>query len=153
MLKLSKKVDYGLILLSKLTNEPASASAREMAQRYKLPQPMVANILKQLTSAGILVSTRGAQGGYELARDASQISLADVVGALEGPIGLVDCVSEGDACRFLAFCPTHDPIQAVHRKFQEFMEAYTIDEIIGPPRQGSTFRFRMGNDEDSYLHG
>ena len=76
MLKFSKKVDYGLILLSKLRNEPSSASAREIAARYRLPLPMVANILKQLTSAGILVSTRGAQGGYELARDASRISLS-----------------------------------------------------------------------------
>lgn len=131
MLKFSKKVDYGLILLSKLRNEPCSASAREIAARYRLPLPMVANILKQLTSAGILVSTRGAQGGYELARDPAQISLADVVRALDGPFSLVDCTSEHLSCRFSAFCPTHDPIQKVHRRFQEFMAAYKIEEIIG----------------------
>ncbi|MCH8883919.1 MAG: Rrf2 family transcriptional regulator [SAR324 cluster bacterium] len=131
MLKFSKKVDYGLILLSKLRNEPSSASAREIAARYRLPLPMVANILKQLTSAGILVSTRGAQGGYELARDASRISLADVVRALDAPFSLVDCTSEHLSCRFAAFCPTHDPIQKVQRRFQEFMAAYKIEEIIG----------------------
>ena len=131
MLKFSRKVDYGLILLSKLRNEPSSASAREIAARYRLPLPMVANILKQLTSAGILVSTRGAQGGYELARDPAQISLADVVRALEGPISVVDCTSEHLNCRFSAFCPTHDPIQKVQQKFQEFMAAYKIEEIIG----------------------
>lgn len=131
MLKFSRKVDYGLILLSKLRNEPSSASAREIAARYRLPLPMVANILKQLTSAGILASTRGAQGGYELARDPAQISLADVVRALDGPFSLVDCTSEHLSCRFSAFCPTHDPIQKVHRRFQEFMAAYKIEEIIG----------------------
>ena len=131
MLKFSKKIDYGLILLSKLHNEPAAASAREIAQRYKLPAPMVANILKQLTAEGILISTRGAQGGYELARLPSEISLADVVRALEGPFALVDCTSGEVSCKFSDLCPTQDPIQAVHRKFLDFMNEYKIDEIIG----------------------
>lgn len=131
MLKFSKKVDYGLILLSKLCKEPEAASAREIAQRYNLPHPMVANILKQLTAAGILTSTRGAQGGYELAKHPSNISLADVVRALEGPFSLVDCTGGEALCKFSEFCPTHDPIQAVHRKFVEFMTTYKIDEILG----------------------
>lgn len=133
MLKFSKKIDYGLILLSKLHNEPTASSAREIAQRYKLPAPMVANILKQFTAEGILNSTRGAQGGYELARLPSEISLADVVRALEGPFSLVDCTSDEVACKFSELCPTHDPIQAVHRKFLAFMDDYKIDEIIGSP--------------------
>lgn len=134
MLKLSKKVDYGLILLSKLRHEPVSASAREMAARYRLPAPMVANILKQLASAGILVSTRGAQGGYELAHDPADISLADVVRALEGEFALVDCATAKTTCQYSDFCPTHDPIQAVHRKFLNFMSEYKIDEILGAPK-------------------
>lgn len=147
MLKLSKKVDYGLILLSRMGQRPEASSARDMAARYGLPQHMVANILKQLTAAGILSSTRGAQGGYELAHEASQISLADVVRALEGPISLVDCTSEELTCRYSAHCPTHDPIQNVHRRFQEFMAAYTLEEIIGtqpPQRPYEPFQFQLG---------
>ncbi len=143
MLKLSKKVDYGLILLSRMRSSEEAASARELARRYDLPAPMVANILKALTAAGILVSTRGAQGGYELARKADQISLADIVSALEGPIALVDCAGEDSDCRYSSFCPTHDPIQNVHRRFQEFMAAYTLDEITGKPAQGP-FHFQLG---------
>lgn len=131
MLKFSKKVDYGLILLSKLRGEADAASAREIAAKYRLPAPMVANILKQLTQAGILESTRGAQGGYVLAHDPSEISIADVVRALEGPFSLVECTSEDSTCKFSDLCPTHVPIQTVHRKFLEFMAAYKIDEIIG----------------------
>ena len=144
MLKFSKKIDYGLILLSKLRHEPSASSAREIAERYRLPAPMVANILKQLTVAGILTSTRGAQGGYELARDPAEISLADVVRALEGPFSLVDCTSEEATCKFSALCPTHDPIQTVHRKFLEFMDGSKINEIIGnPPKsQITTFSAR-----------
>ncbi|MDH5752740.1 MAG: Rrf2 family transcriptional regulator [Deltaproteobacteria bacterium] len=144
MLKFSRKVDYGLILLSKLCAEPEASSAREMAARYRLPQPMVANILKALAGAGILDSTRGAQGGYELARRPEQISLADVVEALEGPFSLVECISGGpeqhgggegpppgekSACKFISLCPTHDPLHMVHRKFTEFMSGLTIDQI------------------------
>jgi len=143
MLKLSKKVDYGLILLSRMRQQPEAASARELAARYSLPVHMVANILKQLAAAGILVSTRGAQGGYVLARDARHISLADIVNALEGPIALVDCTSEDPSCRFSSNCPTHEPIQNVHRRFQEFMAGYTLDEIIGP-RTAQPFQFQLG---------
>lgn len=132
MLKFSKKVDYGLILLSKLRSEGEASSAREIAKRYNLPQPMVANILKSLTSAGILISTRGAQGGYELARKAQAITLADVVVALEGPLSLVECSRGEMSCKFIEQCPTHDPLQAVHKKFEEFMSGLTIDQIIEP---------------------
>ena len=138
MLKFSKKIDYGLILLSKLHHEPVSASAREIAARYRLPAPMVANILKQLTGAGILVSTRGAQGGYELAHDPADISLADVVRALEGEFSLVDCTTAENTCQYSELCPTHDPIQAVHRKFLEFMSEYKIDEILGAAKPFNT---------------
>ena len=143
MLKLSKKVDYGLILLSRLQHQPEALSARQMAEWQDLPVHMVANILKSLTAAGILVSTRGAQGGYELARPARQISLADIVRALEGPINLMDCTDEEAGCRHAAYCPTHDPIQNIHRKFQEFMAGYTLDEIIGSQR-GGPIQFQLG---------
>jgi Rrf2 family protein len=143
MLKLSKKVDYGLIVLSRMRQRPEAASARELAERYRLPAHMVANILKQLAAAGILVSTRGALGGYVLARDAREISLADIVNALEGPISLVDCTSEDASCRHTALCPTHEPIQNVHRRFQEFMAGYTLDEIVGP-RMARPFHFQLG---------
>ena len=139
MLKFSRKVDYGLILLSKLRDEPGGSSAREVAERYHLPQPMVANILKSLTTAGILASTRGAQGGYELARDPQAITLADLVQALEGPFSLVECTSGETNCKFISLCPTHDPLQVVHRKFEEFMSGLTIAQIIGPPRSSAGF--------------
>ena len=143
MLKLSKKVDYGLILLSRMRHQPEALSARQMAERYDLPVHMVANILKSLAAAGILTSTRGAQGGYELARTANRISLADIVSALEGPISLVDCAGAEAACRHSAYCPTHDPIQNVHRRFHAFMAGYTLDEIIGAER-GQPLQFQLG---------
>jgi Rrf2 family protein len=144
MLRLSKKVDYGLILLSELHGgampqaatgllDGSATSAREMAGRHQLPLPMVANILKALTGAGILASTRGAQGGYTLARPASTISLADIVRALEGPLSLTDCTDAETHCEYQPGCPTHDPIQRIHRRFELFMSGYMLDEIFGCP--------------------
>lgn len=151
MLKLSKKIDYGLILLSWMCAHPSPASAREIAARYDLPQPMVANILKALAAAGVLVSTRGVQGGYELARTPREISLAEVVEALEGPFSLVDCVADVDSCKFTSVCPTHDPIQVVHRKFQNFMGRLTLAEIVGMPQE--PLEFGLKSDENTNLYG
>lgn len=144
MLKLSKKIDYGLVLLSKMATDPEPTSARELAARYRLPQPMVANILKALGSAGVLESTRGAQGGYRLARPARAVSLSEIVEALEGPFNLVDCVADEDGCQYTEFCPTHDPIQMVHQKFQTFMRDLSLAEIIGAPPQP----LELGNFDD-----
>lgn len=151
MLRLSKKVDYGLVLLSKLCTERTSASAREIAQRYQLPLPMIANILKALAAAGVLASTRGAQGGYELARPAGRITLAQVVEALDGPFNLVDCVADEERCKFARVCPTHDPIQVVHHKFQSFMEELTLAEILGS--SGRSFKVGLEDNENTYLPG
>ncbi len=151
MLKLSKKIDYGLMVLTRMCTEPAPASAREIAAKYQLPQPMVANILKTLTSAGILNSTRGVQGGYELARPPVEITLAHIVEALEGPFSLVDCVAGGDSCKFTLICPTHDPIQVVHQKFQSFMNRLNLAEIAGLPRE--PFDFGLERDENTDLFG
>ena len=145
MLKLSKKVDYGLILLSRIGGDSLPASAREIAGRHDLPPPMVANILKQLTAGGLLESTRGAQGGYTLARPMDAISLADVIHALEGPISLVECSRVDATCRHMDNCPTQDPIQVVHRRLEAFMNEFTLDEIL-PPRAGG-FSFSLSATE------
>ncbi|MDH4121867.1 MAG: Rrf2 family transcriptional regulator [Deltaproteobacteria bacterium] len=132
MLKLSKKVDYGLILLGELGqgNGREQSSAREMALRHKLPPHMAANILKALAAAGLVTSVRGAQGGYQLGRPAEQITLSQIVEALEGPVNLVDCVGTGTGCDLTLSCPTMKPMRVVQRRFQLFMDTLTLAEII-----------------------
>ncbi len=133
MFKLSKKVDYGLILLGRFyagRQGEHSSSARELAERFNLPQPMVANVLKDLAAGGILTSTRGVQGGYALARDAARISLWDVVQVLDGPFGLMECTGEAPSCERQDGCSMHNPIQRVHERFQQFMAGFTLEEIM-----------------------
>ena len=75
MLRLSKKVDYAIILLSHQGKASGPISAQEISSHYHLPQPMIANILKQLAASQLVESTRGVQGGYVLQRQTGQISL------------------------------------------------------------------------------
>ena len=149
MLKLSKKVDYGLILLSRLSASGKPVSAREMAERDGLPLPMVANLLKALSGAEILISTRGAQGGYVLNRNPRSVTLAQVVQALDGPVHLVDCVEETDLCQYSGVCPNHSPFQRVQEKFQAFLEDLSLDEVLGNPVR--PLIFQTDHDENTHL--
>ena len=97
MLRISRLTDHAIVVLAHLSRKahvcvhPAAGIADETA----IPQPTVAKVFKQLTRGGLLISTRGAAGGYSLARDPAEISVADVVTAMEGPLSLTACAIEG----------------------------------------------------------
>ena len=130
MLKLSKKTDYAIILLTHLGEEEVTVSAQEVATHYKLPYPMVANILKQLVSSGLIESTRGKHGGYVLARPADEINLAEIIMVTDSPFNLVECVHDEDNCKVHQYCPTRRPLLALHKKIQQFVEETTLAAII-----------------------
>jgi Rrf2 family protein len=130
MLRLSKKVDYAIILLSHLGEASRPTSAQEMSSHYHLPQPMIANILKQLAASQLVESKRGVQGGYVLQRQADQISLVEIVRVIDGPFNFVECAHEASECRVSATCPTQTPLQALHSRLYEFMESVTLENLI-----------------------
>ena len=130
MLKLSKKTDYAIILLTHLGEEKFPVSAQEVATHYKLPYPMVANILKQLVSSGLIESTRGKHGGYVLAKPTNEINLAEIIMVTDSPFNLVECVHDEDNCKVHQYCPTRRPLLALHKKIQQFVEETTLAVII-----------------------
>ena len=130
MLKLSKKTDYAIILLTHLGEEKFPVSAQEVATHYKLPYPMVANILKQLVSSGLIESTRGKHGGYVLAKPTNEINLAEIIMVTDTPFNLVECVHDEDNCKVHQYCPTRRPLLALHKKIQQFVEETTLAAII-----------------------
>ena len=130
MLKLSKKTDYAIILLTHLGEEKFPVSAQEVAAHYKLPYPMVANILKQLVSSGLIESTRGKHGGYVLAKPTNEINLAEIIMVTDSPFNLVECVHDEDNCKVHQYCPTRRPLLALHKKIQQFVEETTLAAII-----------------------
>src|SRR5579862_5799279 len=95
MISLTKKTDYALIALAYLGQHPGRvASAREIAEARNLPAALLMNILKELQHHGLLRSTRGVKGGYEIAADFNSVSLHQVIVALEGPVRLIECAGE-----------------------------------------------------------
>jgi len=118
MLKLTKKADYGLIALRHLTMTAArprtSASAKDIADAYGMPLPLLSKILQKLARGGLLTSEQGTNGGYRLARPAQDISTLEVIRTIDGPIILTQCFTEHAGCDQSALCPVREPLRKVH---------------------------------------
>jgi len=145
MLALTKKSGYGLIAMTRLAQLPDGdvASAREIADEFDLPVSLMMNVLKDLAAAGYVEGVRGARGGYRLLRSPEDVSLADLIAAVEGPIRLAECVAggrprDGGVCRIVDRCPIAGPVHRVHRKLQDFLRQVTLAEIVGPETAART---------------
>lgn len=106
MLKLSKLTDYAVVVLVSLGDQSALQSSGGIAAATGIPEPTVAKVLKTMTAAGLVLSQRGARGGYRLARPLSGIAVAEVIAAIDGPIALTACVEHSqNICESSGLCP------------------------------------------------
>lgn len=139
MIRIRWETDYGVILLSYLAQDPMGRvhTAREAAEWSHLPLPIVSKILKTLSREGILVSHRGVYGGYSLAGRPEDISLAKVVQALEGPIGITECASHPGSCDKETGCPVRVNWVRISRAFRESLEKISLSEMLAPPAPSS----------------
>ena len=106
-MQITRQADYAvraMVYLAQLGPEKR-ASTSQIAQEKQIPPSFLAKIVSQLSVAGLLQTSRGARGGVSLARSAEDISLLDVVEAIDGPILLNDCVADNGACSFGDSCP------------------------------------------------
>ena len=131
MIRLSKLADYGIVMMTHMARSAGrQQTAPEIAAQSHLPLPMASKILKGLAHAGLLVSHRGAKGGYGLARPAHEISVADVIVALEGPIALTACIEHAPGeCEIEALCPARANWQRINRAIREALENITLLEM------------------------
>lgn len=139
MLKMSKLVDYGIVLLTYMGSQGAhnSYNAKDLAKATALPLAMVGKILKAFTRGGLLTSQRGAKGGYALARSTEQISVADIVVALEGPIALTECLSQqAPSCVIQVLCPTRDHWKRINHAVRDALDRVTLAEMCGDITRG-----------------
>lgn len=136
MLRLSKLTDYGVVVLSHMARRPGRLlCAGEVAEMTLLPEPTVAKILKLLARENIVQSLRGAQGGYILERDLSEISVAALVTALDGPVALTACVDgQEGACSVESLCPMRGGWDRVNAAVRAALESVTLAEVAGPIR-------------------
>jgi FeS assembly SUF system regulator len=133
MIILSKLADYGVIVATHLATLPdRQATATAVAVATRLPPATVAKLLKALAHAGLVTATRGAMGGYRLARQSSAISVAEVVAAIDGDIGMTQCSVHADECDRTAYCPTRPHWAAINRAVGTALSAVTLDDMISP---------------------
>ncbi len=135
MLKLSKKMDYGLMALMHLGqhSERSSWSAREIAGNYSIPVELLSKILQRLVQKGLLVSHAGTHGGYSLSRPADQISAAEVIEAIEGPLSLTNCISDDGLCVQFERCNVKSPLQRLNDVVIQTFRNLTIEQMIQRP--------------------
>ena len=141
MLKLTKKADYGLIALKHLAvnSGGVSSSAKAIAECYGIPLPLLAKILQKLTKIGLLQSLPGTNGGYRLARSASQITALEVIRAIDGPIILTACFTAHGECDQSEKCTVREPLRKVHEAIIQLLGRITISEMSGGnPETGGT---------------
>lgn len=129
MLKLTKKADYGLISLKHLATKGTSASAKEIAEAYGIPLPLLSKVLQKLAKNGFLASEHGTNGGYRLARNAKSITALDVIRSIDGPIFLTSCFTEHGACEQSHKCPVREPLRKVHDGIQKLLASISIEDI------------------------
>ena len=130
MLKLTKKADYGLIALKHLVvHGPESSSAKEIAETYGIPLPLLSKILQKLAKNGFLRSEQGTNGGYRLARAASEITALEVIRTIDGPIFLTACFTEHGYCCHTDKCIVRDPLQKVHEGILRLLGNITISDM------------------------
>ena len=134
MLTLTRKADYALVAMAELARRfPGRASAREVASRAHVPLPMLHNILKQLLHEGLVTSAMGPTGGYSLSRAPEQISLAEMIDAMEGRFKLALCCAtdfEADAgCELERDCQIKGPVRKVHAGMRHFMSGFSLAQI------------------------
>lgn len=131
MLKLTKKADYGLIALKHLAVNEArgSSSAKEIADCYGIPLPLLSKILQKLGKAGFLQSEQGTNGGYKLARGAGEITALDVIRSIDGPIVLTACFTEHGFCSHSDRCNVREPLRKVHEGILRLLSSITISDM------------------------
>lgn len=133
MLRLSKKTDYALLALQYLSGEGASgvASARTIAERFHLPLELLAKILQQLARSGVIAAQKGTHGGYQLARPADAVSIADVMQAVDGPMTFTACSPRDERCEQFASCTIRDPLWRVRERILSVLQDVTLADMNG----------------------
>ncbi|TPQ25530.1 SUF system Fe-S cluster assembly regulator [Methylomonas sp. EFPC3] len=133
MLRLSKLTDYATVILSHMARESGRLHGTfELAEVTGIAQPTVSKILKTLMKAQVVVSVRGAKGGYALAREPDRITVAAIIGALEGPIALTECSASHKGCDQASGCRIQGNWHLINQKIANALESITLADMVLP---------------------
>jgi FeS assembly SUF system regulator len=130
MLRISKLTDYGTVILACLAGQPSRLwTAAEVAEATRVGLPTVSKLLKKLQRSGLVTSTRGSHGGYQLARPATGITAAQILDALEGPFAITECSGEHSACGLASNCRVGHSWQRVNAAIRRALSDISLAEL------------------------
>lgn len=137
MLRVTRLTDYAIVVASALARDPSAAHrAAEVARVAAVPEPTVRKVLRLLLRGGIVTSTRGAKGGYRLARPPREIDVAQIVTAVEGPIAMTECLSEETACEQEVACVLRPNWQIINDAVHAALSSVTLEAMAAPRPEG-----------------
>lgn len=129
-MQLTRQGDYAVRIVLDLATHDGLQAAREVAGRQGIPGAFFHKTVQCLTRDGLVETVRGAGGGLRLARPPAEITLRQVIEAVEGPVALNRCLLEGDTCERVGFCPAHPVWVRAQQAFLEELEKMSIEEIV-----------------------
>src|SRR5215472_4570350 len=135
MIRLGKLTDYGLLLMCQIARGPFgnTHTARELAGECRIPLPTVSKLLRILLQNGLLVSHRGINGGYVLARQPELIAITEIIAALEGPFALTECGSaDAGFCDLESSCLVKDNQRIISHAIRVALERVTLSDLTRP---------------------
>jgi FeS assembly SUF system regulator len=129
MLRISRLTDYATVILASLAGG-GLASAADIAERTRIGLPTVSKLLKELQHAGLVLSVRGARGGYQLARPAGSINAAEIIDAVEGPVALTECAGGAGHCGIESTCLVGHGWQRISHAIRRSLVEVSLDELV-----------------------
>jgi len=129
MLRLSRLTDYAVVALVRLGRAEGVETSPGIAAAIGIPEPTVAKVLKALTNSGLVVSSRGAHGGYRLSRPLAAIAVAEVIVAIDGPIALTSCVDGALGCESQSLCPVAGRWDPVNDAIRDALTGITLADM------------------------
>ena len=134
MFRLNKLTDYAIVLMTYVARSPRPSlhTAKELATATKLAPATVGKIVRELVEHRLLVSHRGAKGGYALARAPERISVAEIIDVLEGPVGFTECYSTPGCCELEPSCTVRTNSQVISRALRRTLEDIRLSDLMRP---------------------
>ena len=143
MLRVTKLTDYATVVLTVLAARPGEVlSATELADAAGLEPPTVIKLLKPLAQAGLVEGLRGVHGGYRLARAATDISLIELVEAMEGPLAITECSHDQSQCGIAQQCGVRSNWRLINDVLAEALRGVTLAQMLKPPSSSSDAKRR-----------
>lgn len=132
MLRISRLTDYAVVLTTELARHDAPVAVSDLSVATDVPAPTASKVLKSLTRAGVVSSSRGASGGYRLADHPTRIPVVRVIEALEGPIAVTECSDETVACEHQTHCGVRANWQRINRAVYLALASISLADMVGP---------------------